>query len=344
MSTVNAVAAHAGVSAQTVSRVLRGKGYVSAQTRAKVLASVEALGYQPNAVGQALRSARTKMVGLIVSDVTNPFYARLHRAVEGVLRAEGLSLMLLNTGDDAAAEQTQLDLAHSYRPSGFLVSPADGSTLTAERLRGLGTCVLVSRTLEGMDIPSVVTNEAEVTRSATEELLRAGHRNVLAVLGYAGTSTAQRREEGYRGAMTAAGLRPLVRYTDQTRPSARAAVTETLRASPEITGVVAFNEPVTLGVLGAVSDLGLACPEDVSVVGFTDAPWMELFHPPLTAVAQPVEELGETAARLLIDLIAGREPRDSHPVIASHLITRGSVAAPKTPRRADSALENGLRI
>ena len=99
--TVHAVAAHAGVSPQTVSRVLRGRGYVSAETRAKVLASVEALGYRPNAVGQALRSTRTKLVGLIVSDVTNPFYARLHRAVERVLAAEGLSLMLLNTGDDA---------------------------------------------------------------------------------------------------------------------------------------------------------------------------------------------------------------------------------------------------
>jgi DNA-binding LacI/PurR family transcriptional regulator len=343
MSTVNAVATHAGVSAQTVSRVLRGSGYVSAATRAKVLASVEALGYRPNAVGQALRSTRTKMVGLIVSDVTNPFYARLHRAVEGVLGAEGLSLMLLNTGDDAATEQKQLDLAHSYRPSGFLIAPAVSSTLTAERLQGLGICVLVSRTLDKIDVPTVVTNETEVTRAATEELLRAGHRAVLAVLGFAGTSTSERREEGYRAAMRAAGLRPRVRYTDQTRLNSRAAIAEVLRASPEVTGIVAFNEPVTLGALGAFHDLGLSCPDDISLIGFTDAPWMELFRPPLTAVSQPVEELGKRAARLLVDLIAGRDPDQTHPVVPSHLIIRQSVAAPGRPHGTNSTRENGLR-
>jgi DNA-binding LacI/PurR family transcriptional regulator len=343
MSTVNAVATHAGVSAQTVSRVLRGSGYVSEATRAKVLASVEALGYRPNAVGQALRSTRTKMVGLIVSDVTNPFYARLHRAVERVLGAEGLSLMLLNTGDDAATEQIQLDLAHSYRPSGFLIVPAVGSTLTAERLQGLGACVLVSRTLHGIDVPTVVTNETEVTRASTEELLRAGHRDVLAVLGFAGTSTSERREEGYCAAMQAAGLRPRIQYTDQTRLTARAMIAEALRVSPEVTGVVAFNEPVTLGALGAFHDLGLSCPGDVSLIGFTDAPWMELFRPPLTAVSQPVEELGKRAAQLLIDLIAECDPGETHPVVPSHLIIRRSVAAPAAPRRTNSPRKNGLR-
>ena len=342
--TVHAVATHAGVSPQTVSRVLRGKGYVSAATRAKVLASVEALGYRPNAVGQALRSTRTKLVGLIVSDVTNPFYARLHRAVEGVLGAEGLSLMLLNTGDDAATEEKQLDLAHSYRPSGFLIAPAVGSTLTADRLNGLGTCVLISRVLDGIDVPSVVTNEAEVTRVATEELLRAGHRDVLAVLGFAGTSTTERRQEGYRAAMQAAGLRPCVRYTDQTRPAARAAVTEALRASPMVTGIVAFNEPVTLGALGAIHDLGLSCPDDVSLIGFTDAPWMELFHPPVTAVSQPVEELGERAARLLMDLIAGRDPEELHPVVPSRLIVRQSVTAPQASHGTNSTRKDGPRF
>lgn len=326
MPSVKTVAAHAGVSAQTVSRVLRGIGYVSSDTRAKVLAAVDAVGYQPNAMGRALRATRTQMIGLVVSDVTNPFYARLHKALEGIFRANGLSLMLLNSDDDAVMEQRQLDLINSYRPSGLLISPAARSKITTQQLHSLGNCVLVSRVLDDVNVPAVVTNESEAMAEATRVLLEAGHRKIVAVLGFEHTSTASRRAAGYREAVEAAGCQALIYYTDQTGPDARRAMTDALDAHPDATGVVTFNEPVTLGVIAAMHDRGISCPNDISLVGFTDASWMEFFQPPITVVRQPVEEMGVQAAKLLIGLLSGCQPVEQTVVVRSELLHRMSVA------------------
>lgn len=321
--TVKTVAARAGVSAQTVSRVLRGTGYVSAPTREKVLAAVEAVGYRPNAVGRSLRASRTPMVGLLITDIANPFYASLHKSVEAVFRARGLTLMLLNSDDDPATERQQLDLISAYRPSGLLVAPALGSSLTAA---DLGDAVLVSRTLPGLAAPAVVTNEREATREATGALTEAGHRRVVAVLGPAEASTTREREAGYRDAMAAAGAEPVVRYSDQTTAGARTAITEVLRERPDLTAAVGFSGPVTAGILAGMRDEGRTCPDDLSLVGFTDAPWMECYQPPITVVQQPVEEMGRVAAHLLLDRLDGKDVPNGPRVVPSRLLRRESIA------------------
>jgi DNA-binding LacI/PurR family transcriptional regulator len=327
-ATVKTVAAHAGVSAQTVSRVLRGTGYVSAETKAKVLAAVHAVGYRPNAVGRSLRATRTPMVGLLITDITNPFYATLHKSIEAVFRTRGLTLMLLNSDDDPATERQQLELLSSYRPSGLLVAPAVESTLTTEDLAGLGGSVLVSRTLPGLDVPSVVTNEPEAMGDATRALLDAGHRRIVAVLGPEAASTTKRRESGHRQAMVAAGCEPLVHYTDQTGPGARAAITEALRAHPDVTAAIGFNGPVTEGILAGMRDEGRTCPQDLSIVGFTDAPWMAFYPPPITVVRQPVEAMGRLAAELVLDLVDGKPVAAEPHVVPSRLLHRQSVVPP----------------
>jgi LacI family transcriptional regulator len=324
-ATVKTVAAHAGVSAQTVSRVLRGSGYASAETRRRVLAAVEAVGYRPNTVGRSLRAARTPMVGLVVTDITNPFYARLHKAVEAVFRRRGLTLMLLNSDDDLATEQQQLELLSSYRPTGLLIAPAAGSTLTARDLAGFDNFVLVSRSLPGVAAPAVVTNEQEAMAEATRELIAGGHRQIVAVLGPAAASTTRRREAGYREAMAGAGLLPLARHTDQTAEGARLALLDVLDAHPGASAAVTFNTPVTEGTLAGLRDRGLRCPEDFSLVGFTDAPWMEVFRPPISVVAQPVEAMGELAAQLVLDLIDGRPVRPGDHIVPGRLVRRSSV-------------------
>ncbi|MBO0873710.1 MAG: LacI family DNA-binding transcriptional regulator [Pseudonocardia sp.] len=330
-ATVKTVAARAGVSAQTVSRVLRDTGYVSEGTRAKVLAAVAAVGYRPNAVGRSLRATRTPMVGLLITDIGNPFYAAVHKSIEAVFRRRGLTLMLLNSDDDRETERQQLELLGSYRPSGLLVAPAVHSTLTTADLTGFGAAVLVSRTLPNLAVPSVVTNEPEAMSEATRELLDAGHRRIAAVLGPEGASTTMRREAGYREAVLAAGVEPLVLYTDQTGPGARAALRRALRAHPGITAALGFNAPVTAGILAALRDEGLCCPRDVSLVGFTDAPWMAFYPPPITVVLQPVEAMGRLAARLVLDLVDGKPIRPEPHVVPSTLLRRDSVVAPAGP-------------
>jgi LacI family transcriptional regulator len=329
--TVKTVAAHAGVSAQTVSRVLRGTGYVSEETRAKVLAAVTAVGYRPNAVGRSLRATRTPMVGLLITDISNPFYAALHKSIEAVFRQRGLTLMLLNSDDDRETERQQLELLGSYRPSGLLLAPAVHSSLTTEDLAGFGAAVLVSRTLPGLAAPSVVTNEPEAMSEATHALLDAGHCRIAAVLGPKDASTTTRREAGYREAVLAAGAQPLVFYTDQTGPGARAAIREALHAHPRITAAIGFNAPVTEGILTGLRDEGLRCPQDVSLVGFTDAPWMAFYPPPITVVRQPVEAMGRLAAQLVLDLVDGKPVTPGQHVVPSTLLRRESVVAPASP-------------
>ncbi|WP_158228266.1 LacI family DNA-binding transcriptional regulator [Pseudonocardia sp. MH-G8] len=327
------MAAHAGVSAQTVSRVLRGQGYVSEKTRAKVLAAVTAVGYRPNAVGRSLRATRTPMVGLLITDIANPFYAALHKSIEAVFRRRGLTLMLLNSDDDRETERQQLELLRSYRPSGLLVAPAVHSSLTTEDLAGFGAAVLVSRSLPDLAVPSVVTNEPEAMGEATRSLLDAGHRRIAAVLGPQGASTTSRREAGYREAVGAAGAEPLVFYTDQTGAGARAAIPHALRAHPDITAAIGFNAPVTEGILAGLRDVGLRCPQDVSLVGFTDAPWMAFYPPPITVVRQPVEAMGRLAAQLVLDLVDGTPVTAGLHVVPSTLLRRESVVAPAGPTR-----------
>jgi len=126
--------------------VVRRSGYVSESARAMVLKSIEAVGYRPSAVGRSLRAARTPMIGLVITDIANPFYARIHKAVEATFRDHGLTVMLLNSDDNRAVERQQLDLLSSYSPSGLLLAPAVESTLTDRDLAQFGNCVLISRT------------------------------------------------------------------------------------------------------------------------------------------------------------------------------------------------------
>ena len=327
--TVKTVAAHSGLSSQTVSRVVRCSGYVSESARAMVLKSIEAVGYRPSAVGRSLRAARTPMIGLVITDIANPFYARIHKAVEATFRDHGLTVMLLNSDDNRAVERQQLDLLSSYSPSGLLLAPAVESTLTDRDLAQFGNCVLISRTLPKLAVPSVVTNELEAAEEATRALIGAGHRRILAVLGPASASTTRARESGYRAAMHVIDQEALICYTDQTTTGTRAAIKAVIHAHPDATAAVAFNVSVTEGILAGLQDLGLQCPADLSLVAFTDAGWLESFQPPITVVSQPVEAMGELAAQLVLDLLDGKSVDPGLHIVPSRLLHRSSIVAPR---------------
>ncbi|MCF6472672.1 LacI family transcriptional regulator [Nonomuraea sp. MG754425] len=327
-ATIYTVARAAGVSAQTVSRVLNGTGQVSAATRANVLAVIEAQGYRPNAVGRSLRASRTPMIGVVVADIGNPFYARLHRALERRLSGSGFSLMLMNSDDDPRAERRQLDLLRSYRPTGLVIVPSAGSSLGEADLRALGHVVSVSRVPEGVAVPAVVTNERAAVGEATAELLAHGHTEPAIVLGPAGASTSRAREQGFLAAL-GPGRRGHVRHTDGTRAGGQAAAADLLATRPAVTAMIGFNALVTEGIVSALQAAGRPCPQDMSVIGFTDAGWMTLHRPALTVIDQPVEEMGALAGRLLLDLAAGHGVDPGPHVVPSTLIRRASVAPPK---------------
>jgi LacI family transcriptional regulator len=321
------------VSAQTVSRVLNGTGQVSAKTRTAVLAAVAAQGYRPNAVGRSLRASRTPMIGVLVADIGNPFYARLHRAIERSLDGSGYMLTLINCDDDAQVERRQLELLRSYRPTGLVIVPSIGSSLCDDDLQAFGHVICVSRVLDDVHVPAVVTNEREAVSLATTELLAHGHTEIAIILGPRDASTTRAREVGFHE-----GLRPgchgLVRYTDGTRQDGEAAASDLLRTHPGVTGVVGFNALVTEGIVSALLHAGRRCPDDISVIGFTDAGWLTLHRPAISVIDQPVEEMGALAGRLLLDMASGKAVSPGPRVVASELVRRGSVAPPNpaTPK------------
>ncbi|TYB56959.1 LacI family transcriptional regulator [Nonomuraea sp. PA05] len=332
-ATIYTVAQAAGVSAQTVSRVLNGTGQVSARTKAAVLAAIEAQGYRPNAVGRSLRASRTPMIGMLVADVGNPFYARLHRAIERRLAGSGYSLMLMNCDDDARIEHRQLELLRSYRPAGLVIVPSVGSSLTDARLQEFGHVVSVSRVLSDVHVPAVVTDEADAVAAAASELVAYGHAGIAIILGPREASTTRAREQGFRAAVDShPQARGLVRHTDGTRQGAQEAADALLRAHPEVTGVIGFNALVTEGIVSALLTAGRRCPDDVSVIGFTDAGWMTLHRPAISVIDQPVEEMGALAGRLLLDMAAGETVDPGPHVVPSTLVRRGSVAPPSTTK------------
>jgi len=326
--TVWDVAEMAQVSAQTVSRVLNGRGYATEETRRKVLTAVDTLGYRPNAIGKSLRMTQSPVVGLVVADVGNPFYARLHRALERELRDSGLAVFLLNCDDDPDLEARQLELLLSYRPTGLVLVPAAGSRFGEKDVAAFKNVVLVSRTLPNLSVPTVQTNESESFAIAAQELFDHGHQHIAAVLGRSSVSTTQLREAGLDAAVARnPGCHADVIYTDGSAEAGRKATTKFLRREHhKATGIVGFNGPITEGILEGIHDHGLRCPDDVSVVGFTDAGWMRATHPSITSIAQPVEEFGHLAGQLMKELVGGNAAvNKNHAVAPGVLVRRESV-------------------
>lgn len=333
-ATVWDVAEAAGVSAQTVSRALNNRGYVSESTRDRVIAAAQRLDYAPNILGKSLRSTRSPMVGLVVADVANPFYARLHRALEASLSAAGLSVLLLNCDDDPEREQRQLALLAAYRPTGLVLVPAHDSRFSSADLGEFDNVVLVSRTLPGIGAPTVVFDESAAFAAATEELCEVGHRRIAAILGPKGVSTTVHREEGFRSVAERFDAEAIVQYCDGTAAGGYAAARLLLEAENSSTGIVGFNVPVTEGILAAVRDIGLSVPNEVSVVSFTDAAWMAATWPAITAVAQPIEEMGRIAGELIVERAQGGTAATGvHLSGTGALQRRGSVAAPERGER-----------
>jgi DNA-binding LacI/PurR family transcriptional regulator len=328
--TVWHVAEEAGVSAQTVSRVLNNRGYASEAAREKVVTAAAELGYTPNLLGKSLRSTLSPMIGLVVADVANPFYARLHRALEHALRDSDLSVFLLNCDDDPVVERQRLKLLASYRPTGLVISPAANSSLSTADLKRFRNVVLVSRTLPNLPVPTVQTDEAEAFARAAQELFDYGHSVIAAVLGPPSVSTTQLRERGLREALVRnPGRRAVVRYTDGSAAEGLAAMADLLCTDRELSGVIGFNGPVTEGVLDGIRAAGLNYPDDISVIGFTDAVWMRASRPSITAVVQPVEEMGRLAGELIIRMASGQDvDPNTHLITKCSLVRRDSIAKP----------------
>lgn len=324
-ATIDDVAARSGVSTATVSRVMSGSVPARPETRDRVLAAARELDYRPSGVARALKRRETRTIGLVVTDITNPFYPQLVRGVESVAHEHGYGMLLANGGDDAARELEHLDLLIERRVDGIVIVSSRMTRRHAERLRRIpAPVVLVNDTVAGSGIPTVTTAHRHGARMATEHLIALGHTRIGHIGAPADQAAAAQRRLGVRDALRAAGLgEPLVAIGDA-GVSGGAAAAEALIGG-DVTGIVAYNDLTAIGALRALRRAGVHVPGDVSVVGFDDIDLAAWTDPPLTTVRQPTDDLGRWAVDHLVDRLGGGTEPAGRPVsLEPRLVVRES--------------------
>jgi LacI family transcriptional regulator, galactose operon repressor len=307
-ATISDVAERAHVSTATVSRVLNRTGRVSPATRDRVLGVARELGYRPSGVARSLKLRVTRTLGLIVTDIENPYFPSLVRAVEDAARAAGYAILLGNASDDPEREASYLDLLVERRVDGVVIAASSLGDRQGEWLADPPLpVVLVNTTPAGVRLPAISSDNRAGAHAAAEHVIGLGHRR-LGFLAAPGARNADSpiRMEGVREAMAAAGLDPadLAVATGAAVVSGGEAAMADLLARPvRPTAVLAYNDLMAIGSLRAVRAAGLACPGDVSVVGFDDLELARYVEPALTSVAQDQALMGSLAVRALAGLL-----------------------------------------
>jgi LacI family transcriptional regulator len=327
-TTIRDVAAVAGVSPATVSRVLNGKQDVAADLRQRVLGAVTELGYRRNGPARSLRTRAAMVLGLIISDISNPFFTAVVRGAEDQAQLAGYSLVLANADEDVDKEARYLEVAAAEQMAGVLLSPASLTRTSIDVLLERSIPVVtIDRRLAGAPVDSVTVNNHQAARTAAQHLLGQGCRRVGFIAGPVQTTTGASRLAGYRAALRAAGrlLDPsLTAYADFRTEGGYAATRQLLRQRRPPDGLLFANNLMTVGGLRAIAEAGLAIPDDIAVVGFDDAIWATALRPPLTVVAQPTYEIGQTAAKLLLGRVNGESRSPRRVVLEAELIVRAS--------------------
>ena len=340
MVTIKDVAREAGVSVGTASQALRDSPAVRETTRRRVRAVATRLRYQPSALARGLVTRRTHTVGLLISDIANPFFIRAVRAIEDSAQENGYNVILCNTDEDPAKETQYLRVLMEKRVDGIILATTAGSLPAVREVRWHRIpLVLFDRELPKAPADTVKVDSVLGGRLATEHLLGLGHRRIAIIHGPVVRSTGAERLQGYLLALRAAGIRPdptLLREGNFKQDSGRALTRQLLDLSPPPTALFCTNNLMTVGAIQTLQERGVRIPADLSLIGYDDMEWWTLTHPPLTTVGQPVYDLGREAMRLLLAQIgASGRRRPQRVVLKTELIQRdscGPLPRPRIPR------------
>ncbi|WP_119067164.1 LacI family DNA-binding transcriptional regulator [Rubrobacter indicoceani] len=330
MTSIKDVAREAGVSVATVSRTFSGAQPVSEKVKERVRDSARKIGYRPNALARSLRVEETMTLGLVVPSIINPFFTNLARAIEDAAWEDGYSIMLGNTDESVEKEARYLELLLEKRVDGIIVSPARAESPALQRVVGEVPVVFIDRLADGVEAPVVRASGDRAVRELAGYLIGLGHERLGVISGPADTVSGRERLDAFLTETLSLGV-PVpggrVRIGDFRRESGAQAMRELLALGHPPTAVFVANNSMALGALLELRGRGLRVPEDVSVASFDDVGWFDLLSPPLTAIAQPVREMGVVAAKTLARMLAGEGAGEIAPFEAE-LIVRGSCAPP----------------
>jgi len=330
--TMKHIAAEAGVSLGTVSHVINNHSPVRSVLRRRVMEAVRNLGYQPSLLARDLRRNKTSIIGMVIPDITNPFFPAVVRGVEDVAYQNSFRLILCNTDDDSGKEQFYLRELYSYRVAGLVLIPtANSHIVDLVETQANVPVICLDRCPADWDGDSVAVDNISGAFAATAHLTKLGHKTIALITGSQQLDTAAARLEGFRGAARKAKLEVAAEYIQEGRFDRLSGYEKTrilLQQRPRPTAIVCCNDLVAIGALSGLKEAGLKCPEDVSIVGFDDIEVSELTDPPLTTVFQPGYQMGAKGAALLIKRIRGYTEPAQKIVLPTELKLRHSVAPP----------------
>ena len=308
--TIEDVARQAGVSISTVSRVMNNTDYIADATRKKVEQAIAALDYRPNALARGLKQMKTDSIGLILSDLQNPFWLMVLEGIEDACQEAGYSLLILNSRDDAEKESKNIKEFLMRQLDGIIINPASSANplfpaLAAEAF----PLIFLNRRVKGIEVDTVVADNIKGTMLAVSHLAALGKKRIAIFLYPAnGISPRQERLEGYKQALAAHGLAiepELIRIVESTE-DCLSAMRAMNAASGKPDAILSTNNRLTLEILDALGKLNLAVPQDIALLGYDETEWSKHLNPPLTTIRQPAYEMGHAAAERLILAIAAK--------------------------------------
>ncbi len=332
MASIKDVAEAAGVSTATVSRVLSNGLHVRPEVRERVMATVERLGYRPNLVARSLRSQQSSTIGLIVSDISNPFFTAISRAVEDTAYEQGFSVLLCNTDENPEKEAIYLNLMRDTTVAGAIMSPTRHTIASFADSNLPFPLVVIDRSITNGDADSVLLDNVDAAYRLITHLVEQGYRRIAALCSE--MSTGLERQLGYEKALRAHGLAPKAEYMKYVSPKAEAgyaATAKMLDLDEPPDALFTVNSLIAEGALQAIRERNLTIPDDIALVTFDETTWSSLVQPAITLISQPTYEMGKTAAELLIQRIADPDRPTRQVILKGQLLVRGS-SAPRLVR------------
>lgn len=334
MPNITDVAKLAQVSPMTVSRVINGTGYVKDDTRQRVLSAMRDLRYVPNSLARSLVDQKTNILGLIIPDITNPFFTTVVRGVEDYAHRSGYRVILCNSDEDFSKEYEYIDMCLRIRVDGVIIA-ASGD----QSVKHLSTLdhydipyILLDRKVAGVNADVVTGDNIAAARALTQYLISLGHRRIAMITGFTTISTSSERVEGYKRTLTENGLEidpALIREVSWMRDWQPEALDELLQAEPHITAILAGNNYLAALVYRHLQGRGIQIPQDISVACFDDRDPLSVTDPFFTAILQPAYNFGSLSAQLLFERIQGLTfPSPRQIVLQAGMAVRRSTAPP----------------
>lgn len=325
---IGIVAKEANVSPTTVSRVLNNSPLVKPATVEKVRAVIEELGYSPNGLARGLRVNETRTVGVIVSNVLNPFFTSVVRGIEDVANTCNYNIMLCNTDERPEKEIQYIQTLNEKKIDGLIIASSGGISDYSRLIRGIPVVFIDRYTNQKNELKAdyVLVKNAQGAYAAVSHLLQQGFGRIGMITGQSTTSTGAERLEGYKAALKDAGIRiddRLIKIGDFLGQKSYRMAMELLTQT-DCDAIFSANNLILMEVLRAINDRGKKIPEELGIISFDDMEWMQCCRPRITAVRQPTYEIGETAMRLLLDRIAGADGPGDKIVMDTQLIIRES--------------------